>query len=107
MVLQLVFETINVQLVYSIAGIIMMLVGTSAAGASVSSLLPVAYGELLGRHNVTSAMATILFYEGLGALTATFIAGRFQSHYHSCVCIIFNDDEPSHIHFVNLIYIRM
>lgn len=51
------------------------MLGASAVGTSVFSLLPIAYGELLGRENIQSAMAVNFVYQGLGSITSTFTIG--------------------------------
>lgn len=64
------------QLLYTLAGIIAMLIGISCAGTSVFGLLPVVYHELLGKENVKSGLSINFVYQGLANGLSAFSAGK-------------------------------
>lgn len=54
-----------------------MVLGIASAGNSVFNLLPVTCGELLGDHNVQSAVSIIFVYQSLANVLSTFCVGEW------------------------------
>lgn len=64
------------QSLFQFIGILIMLVGTSAFGTSVFSLLPIVCGDLMGQENVTSALGINFVYQAGSVFIGTFAAGK-------------------------------